>query len=144
MKSLAIEVAFSSPELSDAGVEAARQAVRALRADLQELPAVQGPVRRVPDAAVPGRQGGEVLQFAVALVPVYFEALVSLIQLRRESRTAGAEAVPLEATIRVTGPDGTREVVLKGEPDATVRTIQALQGLHPQDGGGGTGERDAS
>lgn len=133
MDTWSVEIAVSSPVVSDGSVQAARGALKDIRGDLLELPAVSDGVDRVADASVPGRQGGELLRFALEMAPGTLDAVLMVIRARREARSRDA-AVPLESSVRVTGPDGVvREVVLRGESDEVVRALRELEGTSDDD-----------
>ncbi|MGW9030434.1 hypothetical protein ACWGQ5_41430 [Streptomyces sp. NPDC055722] len=127
-----LEVAIFSPVVSDAAAETARQAVREIRAELEALPAVRGPVKRVPDPSVPGRQGGELLVAALEIAAPALDIALRVIDARRTSRSVPNGSAPLEAMVRTTGPDGTREVVLKGMADDVTHALRALQAADPE------------
>ncbi|MER5795307.1 hypothetical protein [Streptomyces sp. NPDC001980] len=133
MGTWSVEIAVSPPVVSDGSVQAARGVLKDIRGDLVGLPAVSGGVDRVADASVPGRQGGELLRFLLEMAPATLEAVLMIISARREARSRDA-SVPLEAAVRVTGPDGVvREVVLRGESDEVVRGLRELQGAPDED-----------
>ncbi|MFF3918505.1 hypothetical protein ACFYZB_34545 [Streptomyces sp. NPDC001852] len=133
MGTWSVEVAVSSLVVSDESVQAARGALKDIRGDLAGLPVVAGGVDRVADASVPGRQGGDLLRFALEMAPGALDAVLMVIRARREARSSGA-SVPLETSVRVTGPDGVaRETVLRGDADDVVRALRELQDVQGDD-----------
>ncbi|MGW1623545.1 hypothetical protein [Streptomyces sp. NPDC002172] len=128
MGTWSVEIAVASPVVSDESVQAVRGALKDIRGDLVGLPAVSGGVDRVADASVPGRQGGELLRFLLEIAPGTLDAVLMVVRARREARSRDA-SVPLETSVRVTGPDGVvRETTLRGEGDDVVRALRELRG----------------
>lgn len=133
MGTWSVEIAVSSSVVSDESVQAVRGTLKDIRGDLVVHPAVSGGVDRVADASVSGRQGGELLRFLLEIAPGVLDTVLVVIHARREARSRDA-SVPLETSVRVTGPDGVvREAVLRGDADEVVRALRVLQAAPHED-----------
>jgi hypothetical protein len=127
-----VEISVTSSVVSDEAIDTSREVLRDLRGALGELPDI-GVVRRQVDASVPGRQGGELLQFVIAVAPGVLELVLSVIRARQEARPRAERKPVLETTVRVIDASGSvREAVLRGEGDDVVRVLRVLRG---EDGG---------
>lgn len=126
---VSVEVLVSTDTPTDEAQDLVLDEITKFKAQLTGLPGLAGEVDLVADRTDPNRQGGELLQFGLDLIPIALESLLILIQQRRDHhRSSGSDTPAPSLTIRVdiTSRDGRAQFQLDAQGNEAIPTASAL------------------
>jgi hypothetical protein len=130
-----VEVVVSTPAQTDEAHDLLIDEIGILRTQLATLEGVSGPVRLIPDTTDPERQGGELLQFALELIPVALESLLVLIRAHRgrrrhpeEQKDTATEIAEhhLVIDVKLVGPAGDMHFTFDGQDDQVLPAAASI------------------